>query len=168
MVNRLSFRWSYDIAPAIVFLLAVVFFAFFYRLLPAEVAVHFDPDGAPDIWLSRGTTVLWMLLPQLLLVLLAWGIARGATWLGRQFGWAKGSRVNGGRIIFFMGNILALPQLVVLFAMLDILSYNSYQTHILPMWLFLIIILGLATVALVILDVFIFLKARRAMSQPDE
>jgi len=32
--------------------------------------------------------------------------------------------------------------------MLDIFSYNSYQRHIMPMWIFLLIILGLATIAL--------------------
>jgi hypothetical protein len=62
-----------------------------------------------------------------------------------------------------MGNIIALPQLIILFAMLDILGYNAYQIHILPMWLFLVVILGLATIALVVLAVFIFLRARRAM-----
>jgi len=62
-----------------------------------------------------------------------------------------------------MGNILALPQLIILFAMLDILSYNSYQTHILPMWLFLIVVLGLATAGLLALGIFIYLRAKRAM-----
>ena len=164
----MSFRWSYIIAPVIVFLLSLILFAFFYHLLPAEVAVRFDLDGAPEMWLGRGATMLWMLLPQLLLVLLAWGIAWGVTKLDRRFGWAGGSGVKAGRIVSFMGNILALPQLILFFAMLDILSYNSYQIHILPIWLFLLVILGLATVALVVLGIVILLRARRAMSQPDE
>jgi hypothetical protein len=67
-----------------------------------------------------------------------------------------------------MGNVVALPQLILLFAILDILSYNAFQTHILPMWIFLIVILGLATIALLVLAVIIFLRARRTMSQPDE
>jgi uncharacterized membrane protein len=67
-----------------------------------------------------------------------------------------------------MGNLVALPQLIVFFAMLDILSYNSYQTHILPMWIFLLVFLGLVIVALGVFLVFIFSRARRAMSQPKE
>jgi hypothetical protein len=63
---------------------------------------------------------------------------------------------------------MALPQLILLFAMLDIFVYNAYQTHILPMWLFLLVVLGLTTVALVVLSIFILLRARRAMSQPKE
>jgi len=164
----LSFRWSYIIAPVIMFLLSVILFAYFFHLLPAEVAVRFDPDDTPSAWLGRGATMLWMLLPQLLLVLLAWGIAWGVTKLDALWGWAKSSGVKAGRVASLMGNIIALPQLIILFAMLDILGYNSYQTHLLPMWLFLIVVLGLATVALVVLAVFIYLRAKRAMSQPDE
>jgi len=112
-----------------------------------------------------GVTVL---APQLLFVLLAAGITWGTTRLGRRFGWDENGGVRAGRVVSFMGNILALPQLVILFAMLDILSYNSYQTHILPMWLFLIVTLGLTTVAMVMLGIVLFLRAKRAMSQPEE
>jgi uncharacterized membrane protein len=163
MVDRLSFRWSYIVAPVVVFLLSIILFASFYHMLPAEVAVRFDVDGAPEMWLGRVATMLWMLLPQLLLVLLAWGVAWGATRLDTRWGWARGGGVKAGRIVSFMGNILALPQLIILFAMVDILSYNSYQTHILPMWIFMIVILGLATIFLAVLAVIIFLRARRTV-----
>jgi len=159
----LSFRWSYIVAPVVVFLLSIILFASFYHMLPAEVAVRFDVDGAPEMWLGRVATMLWMLLPQLLLVLLAWGVAWGATRLDTRWGWARGGGVKAGRIVSFMGNILALPQLIILFAMVDILSYNSYQTHILPMWIFMIVILGLATIFLAVLAVIIFLRARRTV-----
>jgi uncharacterized membrane protein len=163
MVDRLSFRWSYIVAPVVVFFLSIILFASFYHMLPAEVAVRFDVDGAPEMWLGRVATMLWMLLPQLLLVLLAWGVAWGATKLDTRWGWARGGGVKAGRIVSFMGNILALPQLIILFAMVDILSYNSYQTHILPMWIFMIVILGLATIFLAVLAVIIFLRARRTV-----
>jgi uncharacterized membrane protein len=163
MVNRLSFRWSYIVAPVVVFLLSLILFAYFYHMLPAEVAVRFDVDGAPEMWLGRGATMLWMVLPQLLLVLVAWGIAWGATRLDTRWGWARGGGVKARRIVSFMGNVVALPQLILFFTMLDILSYNSYQTHILPMWIFLIVILGLATLALLVLAIIIFLRARRTI-----
>jgi uncharacterized membrane protein len=162
MVDRLSFRWSYIIAPVVVFLTSLILCAYFFHLLPAEVAVRFDVEGAPEMWLGRGATMLWMILPQLLLVLVAWGIAWGATRLDTRWGWARGG-VRSGRIVSFMGNVVALPQLILLFAILDILSYNAFQTHILPMWIFLIVILGLATIALLVLAVIIFLRARRTM-----
>ena len=164
----MSFRWSYIIAPAIVFLLSLILFAFFFHLLPTEVAVHFDLDGNPDNWLGRPMTGVMVLAPQLLFVLLAISVVWGITRLDRRYGWAKSGGERVRRMVFFMGNILALPQIILLFAMLDIFVYNAYQTHILPMWIFLLIVLGLATVALVVFSIFILLRARRAMSQPDE
>jgi uncharacterized membrane protein len=168
MSDRLSFRWSYIIAPAVVFLFSLILFAFFYHLLPADVAVHFDMDGSPDNWLSPPVTGVTLLAPQLLFVLMAVGIAWGTTRLGRRFGWAEGGGIGVGRVVSFIGNILALPQLVILFAMLDILSYNSYQTHILPMWLFLIVVLGLMTAGLAVVGVVFYLKVRKAMTQTEE
>jgi uncharacterized membrane protein len=167
MVDRLSFRWSYIIAPVVVFLISLILCAYFFHLLPAEVAVRFDVEGAPEMWLGRWATMLWMILPQLLLVLVAWGIAGGAPWRDPGWGWPGGG-VRSGRIVSFMGNVVALPQLILLFAILDILSYNAFQTHILPMWIFLIVILGLATIALLVLAIIIVLRARKAMSQLEE
>ena len=164
----MPFRWSYIIAPLAILLLSIILSAYFYHLLPVEVAVHFKLDGKPDRWLSREMTMVLMLIPQLLLVLVAGVIAWGVTRLGSRFGQMGGTGVKPERVVLFMGNLVALPQLIVLFAMLDILSYNSYQIHILPMWIFLLAILGLVTVALGVFGVFILSRARRAMSQPKE
>jgi uncharacterized membrane protein len=59
-----------------------------------------------------------------------------------------------------MGNLIALPQLLVCFAMADIFRYNLSQRHIMPMWVFSLIILGLVTIALVIFLVYVFSKLR--------
>ncbi len=155
-------------APVIVFLLSIILFAFFYHLLPAEVAIHFDMGGNPDNWLGPEMTGITLLVPQLLFLLMALGIAWGVIRLDRRFSWSENGGVGTGRMVSFMGNILALPQLIILFAMLDILSYNSYQTHILPMWLFLIVVLGLMTAGLMAAGIAFFLKVRKAMSQPEE
>jgi len=155
-------------APVIVFLLSIILFAFFYHLLPTEVAVHFDIDGNPDNWLGPEMTGVTLLAPQLLFLLMALGIAWGVVRLDQRFSWSENGGVGTGRMVSFMGNIMALPQLIILFAMLDILSYNSYQTHILPMWLFLIIVLGLMTAGLLVAGVVFFLKVRKTMPQPEE
>jgi len=160
MVERLSFRWSYVIAPLAVFLLSIILAAYFYHLLPTPVAVHFEVDGTPDRWLSREMAMVWVLLPQLFFVLMAGAIAWGATKLGTLFRQAESTRIKPEGIVSFMGNILALPQLILCFAMVDIFSYNSYQTHLVPMWIFWLAILGLVTIGLGIFCVSIFLKAR--------
>jgi len=157
----LSFRWSYVIVPLALLLLSIILSAYFYHLLPTEVAIHFKPDGVPDKWLSRGMTMVWALLPQLLFVLLATAIAWGVTKLSILSGQTGDTGVKLKRIVSLMGNLIALPQLIVCFAMLDIFSYNSYQVHIMPMWILLVAILGLATIALGIFVIFILSKARR-------
>ena len=157
----LSFRWSHIAAPLAILFLSIILSAYFYRLLPTEVAVHFQLDGTPDRWLSREMTMVLALLPQLLLVLLAGAIAWGITNLDIPSGQTGSTWVKPGRIVSFMSNLVALPQLMVCFAMLDIFSYNSYQTHIMPMWIFLLAIFGLAITALGLFLAFIFLKVRQ-------
>ena len=57
-----------------------------------------------------------------------------------------------------MGNMVALPQIILCFAMLDIFSYNSYQMHIMPLWVFALIIMGLGGI---ILGIFFIRAIRR-------
>jgi uncharacterized membrane protein len=157
----LSFRWRYIILPVAIFLLSIIFAAYFYHPLPSEVAYHFKLDGTPDRWFSRGMIIVWALMPQLFFTLLAGAIVWGITKLGILSKQTQSGRIKPERILSLMGNIVALPQLIICFAMLDIFSYNSYQTHIMPMWIFLVIILGLATIVLGILLILIFSRARQ-------
>ncbi len=163
-VEALTFRWSYIMLPIAILCLSIILVAYFYHLLPTEVAYHFKFDGTPDKWLSREMTMVWVLTPQLLLTLLAAGIAWGITKLGILARQTGGTWVKAEGIISLMGNIVALPQLIVGFAMLDIFSYNLYQTHI-PMWLFLLIILGLTITGLGLFLAVIISKARQQASR---
>jgi len=109
-------------------------------------------------------TMLWVLAPQLFLTLLAIAISWGISKITSLFTWAADTWVKPERVLLFMGNASALPQLILCFAMLDIFSYNSYQWHIMPMWLFLVIFLGLATITLVVLLTLTIAKAKQQLS----
>jgi len=137
----LAFHWSYIILPVVILLLSIILTAYFYHLLPVKVAWHFEADGSPDEWLGRGTIILWMLLPQLFLTLLAGAITWGITKLGALFRQPESTWIKPESILVLMGNMVALPQVILCFAMLDIFSYNSYQIHILPLWVFALIIM---------------------------
>jgi uncharacterized membrane protein len=137
----LTFRLSYIILPVVILLLSVILTAFFYPRLPVEVAYHFQPDGSPDRWLSRSAIVFWTLLPQLLLTLLAGGVTWGIAKLSGQYIKSESTGIRPERIILFMGNMIGLPQIILGFAMLDIFSYNSYQIHLLPLWVFALIVM---------------------------
>jgi len=164
----LSFRWRYIVLPLALLLLSVILAAYFYHQLPAEVATHFQLDGTPDRWLSPGITMVWALVPQLLLTLLALATTGVVSKMGFLFQQVKDTWLKPERILLFMGNAIALPQLILCFAMLDIFSYNSYQQHIMPMWLFLLIILGLATVALGVLLTLAISKAKNSGQKTKE
>ena len=156
----LVFHWRYVILPLVILILSVALVTYFFRLLPAEVAYHFEADGSPDEQMSRGMIILWALLPQFLLTLLSLAITWGIAKLGSLFRQAEGTGIDLNQVMLFMGNIVALPQVILCFAMLDIFSYNSYQTHILPLWVFAIIVMVLGAV---ILGLF-FIRAIRQVS----
>ena len=146
--TTLAFRWGYILLPVIILLLSVILTAYFYQRLPAEVAYHFQSDGSPDRWLGRGMIILWMLLPQLFLTLLAGAVTWGISKLSTLFRQPDSTWIKAESILVVMGNMVALPQVILCFAMLDIFSYNSYQIHIMPLWAFALIIMGLGGIIL--------------------
>ncbi len=141
--------------PVAILLVSIALAAYFYHLLPGSVAYHFKPDGTPDRWLNRSAIFVWTLAPQLFLTLLALAITWGTTKLSARLVQPERTRIKPGRILLVMGNMMALPEIVLCFAMLDIFRYNSYQTHMLPVWIFALIVL---LVGGIILSIF-FIKA---------
>jgi len=157
--ETLPFRWGYIILPLAVLSLSIILTAYFYHQLSTEVAYHFKLDGSPDRWLSREMITLWLLAPQLLLTLVAGGITWGITKLGILSKQPESAWIKPERILSLMGNMVALPQIILCFAMLDIFSYNAYQIHIMPLWVLAVIIMGLGGI---ILGIFFILAIRRA------
>ena len=121
-----------------ILLLAIILTIVLALWLPAEIAYNFKID-APDQLTSRSVFLTWTLLPQFFLTLLAVIIVGGVLWLSRHF--TKGESALPVRLLTIMGNMVALPQLVLLFTMLDVFLYNAYEVHIMPLWLFAVIIM---------------------------
>jgi len=136
--KSLSFHWKYVILPSAILLLSIILTAYLYHLLPDEVAYHFKGDS-PDKWMSRGAAIAWMLTPQLLSVLISASITWVIIKLSTRFQQADSTVVR--QLLLLMGNMVALPQVILGFAMLDIFSYNAYQTHIMPLWAFSLIVM---------------------------
>jgi len=136
-----SFRWSYIGWPLVFLLLSIVMSAIFFPQLTDRVAYRFLSDGSPDKWLDKGQIVLWAVLPHLLLTIVAGGVTLTISGLADRFIQGENTWTKPGRIISIMGNMFALPQSILLFAVLDIFSYNSFQIHLLPLWVFALVIL---------------------------
>ncbi len=134
--------------PVIILVLSIVLTAFFYGRLPDELAYNFKFGDAPDNSISRTAALLLMFVPQILIVVFSavstWGIIK----LSSMFRKAEGAIVKPERMLMMMGNMLTLPQIILCFAIVDIFSYNSYQTHLMPLWLFALIVMVVASIAL--------------------
>jgi uncharacterized membrane protein len=152
--KNISFRWTHIVLPAAILIISVIMAASFYGLLPVEVAYHFE-NGAPDGWMSRGAIIAWLVIPQLVLFLIALAIVAAATILSTRAQLIENTPVK--KVLPIMGNMVALPQIVLAFAMLDIFLYNAYQIQLMPVWIIALIILVLGGI---ILGIF-FIQALR-------
>lgn len=152
-------RWRYMALPLTFLLLSVGLAIYFYPRLPGEIAYHFQ-DGLPDRWLSRGATTAWLLVPQFLLAGLSAAVILGVIRLGNRFQSTANKRTE--TTLLLMGNMVALPQLVLTFAILAIFSYNSYGIHLMPLWIFAVIVMGLGGI---ILGAVFFLAIQQALTR---
>jgi uncharacterized membrane protein len=135
--NKITFRWTYIVLPLAFLLLSLVLAVVFYQKLPVQLAYHFQ-GNQPDRWLSRGALLAWMLLPQLCFTLLAFIVVRVVMLSARYW---PADILSMARILPVMGNMIALPQIILVFTMLDIFLYNAYEIRLIPVWLFALIIM---------------------------
>jgi hypothetical protein len=156
--NKITFRWIYIGLPAVILLLSIVLAACFYGLLPPEIAYHFQ-DGSPDSWMNRGAIIAWLVIPQFFLVFIGVAISGGTTILSRHSRQTENTQLR--RALVIMGNMVALPQIILTFAMLDIFLYNAYQIHLMPLWVFALIVILLGSI---ILGIF-FIQALRQVRE---
>ena len=145
--NKIRFRWTYIALPVALFLLSLILAACFYPLLPVEIAYHFQNDS-PDKWLSRGVFIGWMVVPQVFFVIFSIIIVRIVMITSRYLPQPNSPLPN---LLPIMGNMIALPQIILFFAMLDFFLYNAYQIKLIPLWIFTLIVLVLGAIILVIL-----------------
>jgi uncharacterized membrane protein len=155
----MSFRWRYITLPLVFLSLSIILTAYFYPRLPQDLAYHFK-DGLPDRWLSRGAVTAWLLVPQFLLTGLGAAVVLGIMKLGNRSQPATNKRTE--TMLLLMGNMVALPQLVLAFAMLAIFSYNSYGIYLMPLWVFALIVMGLGGIVLVVI---FFLALQQAVGR---
>jgi hypothetical protein len=155
----MRFRWRYIACPLVFLLLSIVLTACFYSRLPQDLAYHFK-DTMPDRWLSRGAAIAWLLVPQFLLTGVGAAVVLGIMKLGNRFQTATSKRTE--TMLLLMGNMVALPQIVLTFAMLAIFSYNSYGIYLMPLWVFAIIVMGLGGI---ILGAIFFFALQQALTR---
>ncbi len=135
--EKLTFRCTFIILPLALLVVSLVLTAVFYHAMPDRVAYHFQ-NGSPDRWMERGTFITWLLVPQAVFTLLAFIVVRLVLFSARYWP-AENTAMR--RILPVMGNMVALPQIILTFAMLDIFLYNAYQIKLIPLWIFALVIM---------------------------
>jgi uncharacterized membrane protein len=145
--GNLTFRWTFIIFPASILLASLVMVAVFYSRLPGDVAYHFN-GAIPDRWLGRAAFTGWTLAAQVILAL-ASIIFVGMVLLSVRR-WAVESPTLK-RLLPVMGNMVALPQLIILFTMLYVFLYNSYEIRLISILAFALIVLALGGVFLIVM-----------------
>ena len=159
------FRWTYIALPVVILLLAVILAVIFYGRLPTEVAYHFSGE-TPDRWISRGAIIAWMLFPQLFLAFIGIAISGIGSVISRRYELSDSNHIK--RILMAMGNMVALPQIILLFAMLEIFLYNAYEIRILPLWIVILAVLLLGTIILGIFFLQTIRHFRRSSVKPNQ
>ena len=114
--------------------------------------------------ISRNGIIMWAILPQFLLTLFTFIIAYGTTRISHLFDQAATAGIKLDTILLVMSNMVVIPQLVLLFAMLNIFRYNSSQTSIGFIWW---VGLAIIIVGLVFLGIF-FVRTIRKMGKPGQ
>ncbi|MFA5309688.1 MAG: DUF1648 domain-containing protein [Dehalococcoidales bacterium] len=155
--NKPRFRWIYAGLPLGLLALSIILAAVFYGKLTPEIAYHFNGD-TPDRWFSRSAFLVWMLTPQVLFTVLSLAIVR-MMMLGARY-WPQ-DNTPLRRLLPLMGNIMALPQVIIFIAMLQFFLYNAYQTRPVPLWIIALAILLAGGIFLAVFFLRIIRQARR-------
>jgi len=127
------------------FLLTVIVAGIFYPQLPAEVAYHFS-GNVPDKVLARGAFIAWMIVPQVFFTILGLALTR-IMLIGARYAPPDTPLVP---LLPLMGNMVALPQVILFAAMLQLFLYNAYHTGVIPLWIIALIFLIIGTIILAI------------------
>ncbi|OGN99006.1 MAG: hypothetical protein A2Y89_00250 [Chloroflexi bacterium RBG_13_51_18] len=136
--SKIRFRWTYIVLPVTLFLLSLILAACFFPFLADEIAYHFQND-IPDRWLSRGALIGWMIIPQVFFTILSIVVVRIIMLTSRYLPQRNSPLPS---LLPMMGNMIALPQIVLIFAMLDFFLYNTQQIKLIPLWIFTLIVLA--------------------------
>ena len=133
--------------------------AIFYPQLTDEVAYRFNLNGSPESWLGREVLIPLTLLPQFILLIIAIFISWGITRVGRSIG-EIASTLKPEGLLMMMGNLVALPQIIFGFVMLDVFIYNIRGNHLMSIWLFALIIMIIGGIILAIFFIQAFKRTR--------
>jgi hypothetical protein len=154
-------RWSYIILPLVLLFVSAGIVIYFYGKLPDEVDWRLNANGS---LIGRNDIIMWALVPQLLMTLMAIIISYGTTRISNMFNQTSNDSVKVDAIMIVMSNMVVIPQLILLFAMLRIFNYNVFHKRIGFIWW---IAIAIIIVGLVFLTIFFIRTIRKLRAKPN-
>lgn len=137
--------WQSSLAPLVLLLLSAISSGMLYPSLPQDVVYRFSASGLPEDEMSKAGAIGLMLGIQLLLFALAAGVG----WIISRILHDTVSTPALKIVPAFMGNIVAVPQLVIVFLMANMFIFNIYGQAPMPPWIIVSVALGIGTITLV-------------------
>ena len=150
----LTFEWKYITLPMIIFIISIIIAAMFFFQLPDQVAYRFTSGGAAESWMGKIPLTGILLGVQFVMIVMVTIIIKAIVGFGKAIEQTS-PNFHPDRFMLLIGNIAALPQLVLAVVMFDVFSFNIIDKHVLSIWA---IILVLAISSAVVLTVF-FIRA---------
>jgi hypothetical protein len=136
--QKIPFQGTHIILPFTILLVSLIIASIFYGRLPQDIAYRFS-GGLVVGQVNRNFFVGWTLALQLVFMIFSAAIALLVTGAFRRMR-IKESQVS--RTVFsLMGNMLALPMVMIFYAMLGIFIYNMSGRALPALWGFVLVVL---------------------------
>jgi hypothetical protein len=131
--GKIMFRWNYILLPLLALWVTIAMVGAFYVKLPPEIIYRFSGVAAANE-AGRGVFLAWILGFQVFFTLVALVIVLLATRVARRMQLAASRALD--TLFGVMGNMVALPQVIILYAMADIFDYNINGKNLPAVWIF--------------------------------
>jgi uncharacterized membrane protein len=155
-----TFRWSYVALPLAALVITLILAVVFYGRLPPDTTYRFS-GGVPTNRISRGVFMAWTLGLQLVFVLISLAMTLLITGAARRMQMA--ANVLNRTVFSIMGNMVAIPQFIIIYAMADILIYNVYGRTLPALWIFALAVLCAGGTVMGILFARAYVQSRKTM-----
>jgi len=139
-VPELRFKLRYAALPLLTLAVSLIMAVWLGPKLTADAAYNFGGGVTPAGYFSRGAVLGITLGLQVAIALpviaVSWVTLRLRGGDLNQTESGGGDTVKLDRVLLMVTNLVALPQMLLLFALTEILSYNIYGAHLMPGWAF--------------------------------
>jgi hypothetical protein len=148
----------YVALPAAALLITLALAAVFFGRLTQEIAYLFL-DNVPVRWIDRGIFLAWVLGLQSVFVLLSGALILLIILASRKIPLPETKLLR--TLLTIIGNVVALPQFIIAYAMTGIFLYNIYEITLPPLQIIAVAVMIMGGIVLVVFFARAIAQARK-------